>query len=259
MALNVVKKLSSTLLELNSPKGALFTENHILEPEFHQNKYVDPCVNTSNMKGAFQVGDKSLLSVSPHRGKQPQYANDEDDPSSLEYEGMMLPDGNRMDSNSGLRNVCALKSASIRLGYVDTSLARSVSREYYLRRKAKSGVKKHDFLVNSTGDGTIARVAVYPYSFPSVVDGHITIVRYSQPEMAWYVAAYLLSEDGQNQLYRYINGSSGQVELYPQDIARVWVKPADKKKISEISNLFENACAMHEAFYGKLNGALSKI
>ncbi|QDP24300.1 hypothetical protein [Bradyrhizobium cosmicum] len=88
-----------------------------------------------------------------------------------------------------------------------------------------------DLLINSTGDGTIGRVAVYDEQFPAVVDGHITIVRLKNPKLAWYIAAYLLSTQGQRQIYRYINGSSGQVEIYPVDIARLWVPFGEQENV----------------------------
>jgi hypothetical protein len=89
-----------------------------------------------------------------------------------------------------------MKSAVVRLGFLDFGLARSVAREFYNARVARCSVKKNDLLINSTGDGTIGRVAIFDQDFPAVVDGHITIVRFKKPILAWYSAAYLLSEQG---------------------------------------------------------------
>ena len=152
-----------------------------------------------------------------------------------------------------------MKSNCIRNGYIDTSLARSVGRTFYKKVESRAAVQKNDILINSTGDGTIGRVAVYNYDFPAVVDGHITIVRYKNPKLAWYVAAFLMTETGQNQIYRYINGSSGQVEIYPQDIARIWVKPASSEVIEEVYKNYKNACDKHDEFYRDLTAALHKI
>src|SRR5258708_1852416 len=134
--------------------------------------------DTAELEGAFQVGKKELLEVYPFRGMQPSYADNEEDPESLIYEGMIAADGNLIQKTTADMNVCALTSTCVRYGYVDLSLARSVSRDFYERKKVRAGVKKHDVLVNSTGDGTIGRVAVYDYDIPAVVDGHITILRY---------------------------------------------------------------------------------
>lgn len=102
-------------------------------------------------------------------------------------------------------------------------------------------------------------MAVYNYDFPAVVDGHITIVRYKDKKLAWYIAAFLLTEIGQNQIYRYINGSSGQVEIYPQDISRIWVKPANPQKIENIYQAFKSACEQHDMFFGSLNAIVHGV
>lgn len=172
---------------------------------------------------------------------------------------MIATDGSRLQDPDKVLNVCALKSNCIRAGFIDTSLARSVSRAFYQKVKLKAAVQKNDILINSTGDGTIGRVAVYNYDFPAVVDGHITIVRYKDMKTAWYVAAFLMTEVGQNQIYRYINGSSGQVEIYPQDIARIWVKPADEEKKAQVYRQFKAACDKHDEFYRDLTAALYQL
>jgi hypothetical protein len=259
MALKVTRKPVESLLDLgNADETSLYSENHILEPEYHQDKYVLPCEETKSLPGAFQIGNLDYVVSAPYRGTQPDYADDETDPDSLRWIGMVNSDGNRVESGKDL-NICALKSNCIRFGYIDTSLARSVSKDFHEKKKERASVIKNDILINSTGDGTIGRVAVFNYNFPAVVDGHITIVRFKDPIISWYVAAYLLSKDGQNQIYRYINGSSGQVEIYPQDIARIWIKPAKKDKMKVIADLFKLSCEKHDEFYMDLKSALSKI
>ena len=96
---------------------------------------------------------------------------------------------------------------------VDLDSARYVKREFYDQKRDRAGIQKDDILINSTGDGTIGRVAAPNRSFPVLVDGHVSIVHLRDKDLAWYVAAYLLSDQGQKQIYRYINGSSGQVEI----------------------------------------------
>ena len=144
------------------------------------------------MKGdSFQAGDNTLLAQPITRGMQPKYADDEEDPSSLEYEGMVLPDGSTLDAGNGDRNVCALKSNCVRWGFLDLSLARSVERDWALSKGKRSLVIRNDVLVNSTGDGTIGRVALYDFDAPAVVDGHISVLQLENSKLAWYVAALL--------------------------------------------------------------------
>ncbi|NCD03809.1 MAG: hypothetical protein EOM00_12620 [Clostridia bacterium] len=259
MALKIVRDWESTILDLKSTEQGMYEINHIFEPEFHQEIYVEACEKTKNIPGAFQIGKTDLLKKTICRGMQPKYADDENDVDTLIYEGMVLSDGTRQNSNDGNENVCALKSNCIRNGYIDTSLARCVSRNFYEKNKERAGVEKNDVLINSTGDGTIGRVAVYNYDFPAIVDGHVTILRYKDKELAWYVAAYLITKTGQNQIYRYINGSSGQVEIYPQDIARIWIKPASEQKIKKVYREFSSACQKHDEFYRDLTSALNDV
>lgn len=261
MPLLAVKKFSDTLLELPQPEGELEQWNHVFEPEFHQKPYVEACERASKMAGAFQLGSTGILEKYPFRGVQPSYADDDDDddPDSLEYEGMITKSGSILDSAKGKRNVCAMKSAVVRRGFLDFDLARSVSREFYVAKKARSSVQKNDLLINSTGDGTLGRVAVFDQNFPAVVDGHVTILRFKDSDIAWYTAAYLLSEQGQNQIYRYINGSSGQVEIYPQDIARLWIPPKPKAVMKSIANRLRDACSKHNTFFVDMKAALSML
>lgn len=258
MALFAIRSLKETLLTLNDDELEL-AENHIFEPEYHQGKYVSACEDVASLSGAFQLGSAPGLVAPPVRGAQPTYADDENEPESLEFEGMVTPNGSVLDSDGDKRNVCALKSNCVRRGYVDYSLARSVSREFYEKKK-KAQIQENDILINSTGDGTIGRVAVFNSKFPAVVDGHISIVRFKNPDDAWYMAAFLLSDLGQRQIYRYINGSSGQVEIYPQDLSRIWVKPpkslAHKKAVADG---LRTAAGLHLDFYRKLQTALMAV
>lgn len=229
MAKLAIRKVTDTYLDLNDPESGLYSNNHIYEPEFHQEDYVSVCDELEGTKGSFQLSTNEKLVGVIHRGTQPKYADVETDPSSLNWFGMTDDYGKQVNDKGA--NICALKSVCIRAGYVDLETARSVSKETYEKTKHRAGIQKNDVLINSTGDGTIGRVAVYDHDFPAVVDGHITILRFTDEDLAWYIGAFLMSEMGQKQITRYINGSSGQVEIYPQDIARIWVKPATQKKL----------------------------
>jgi len=258
MALFAIRTLEETILTLNHDELGL-VENHIFEPEYHQDKYVLACENVAALPGAFQLGVAPGIVAPLVRGAQPSYADDENEPESLEFEGMVTSDGSVLDSDGDKRNVCALKSNCVRRGYVDYSLARSVSRAFYEKKK-KAQIKENDIIINSTGDGTIGCVAVFNAKFPAVVDGHISIIRFKNPDDAWYVATFLLSELGQRQIYRYINGSSGQIEIYPQDLARIWIKPpkspAHKKAVADG---LRTAASLHLDFYRKLQAAPTAV
>ncbi|KLI63687.1 restriction endonuclease subunit S [Aurantiacibacter marinus] len=255
MAQLVVRPFEATKLDLPQAATGLEQHNHILEPEFHQDQYVDAVLNAAGKKNAFQLGDETLLVRSISRGRQPEYADDDCDLESLSFEGMLQRDGTRHGDDDGKANVCALKSNCIRNGFIDFDLARSVSRAFFTKVKDRSSVQKGDLLINSTGDGTIGRVAVYGQSFPAVVDGHVSIIRFKDPTLSWYSASYLMSDEGRDQLYRYINGSSGQVEIYPQDIARIWIPGDDSEIMLSVAEKLRSACDKHDKFYEEITDA----
>ncbi len=257
MAKTVVRKSEETFLFLQNPDVAMFTKNHIYDPDFHQDEYVSVGQKIAKQKGAYQLGESKHLTEEIHRGLQPHYADDDTDPSTLYWQGMVTKNGEVVDSPKA--NICALKSVCIRAGYIDFETARSVSREFYKKNKKRAGVEKNDVLINSTGDGTIGRVAVYGFDFPAIVDGHITILRFDNPTLAWYLGAFLMSDFGQKQITRYINGSSGQVEIYPQDIARIWIHAPSERKLEQVSTTYKLACEKYEEFKRELKIALDGI
>lgn len=104
-------------------------------------------------------------------------------------------------------------------------------------------IKNGDVLVNGTGEGTIGRAAPYLHIQFALPDNHVTVLRTESMDPV-YLAAFLNSPLGRWQIERHIKGSSGQIELYPSDIARiiVWDAPADVQHAvrDSIMSAFEN-------------------
>ncbi len=98
------------------------------------------------------------------------------------------------------------------------------------RRALEAGspvvIEKGDVLVNGTGVGTIGRAAAFLHEQRALPDNHVTVLRTSGVDPI-YLAVFLNSLLGQLQIERHIKGSSGQIELYPNDIAKVvfWDAP----------------------------------
>lgn len=85
-----------------------------------------------------------------------------------------------------------------------------------------------DVLINGTGVGTIGRAAPYLHPFKAIPDNHVTILRPHKGSIdPVYLAVFLNSLAGQLQVDQRFRGSSGQIELYPNDIAQftIWVAP----------------------------------
>jgi len=83
-------------------------------------------------------------------------------------------------------------------------------------------IETGDVLMNGTGEGTIGRAAPYLHNRRALPDNHVTVLRTDRVDPV-YLAVFLNSPLGQWQIERHIKGSSGQVELYPSDIARIMV------------------------------------
>ena len=78
-------------------------------------------------------------------------------------------------SDSG---VCILNQKCIRNNKVSFDKAQYTDENRkYPRDKY---IQKGDILVNSTGTGTLGRVAIYEEDFPALCDSHITIIRLKQ-------------------------------------------------------------------------------
>jgi type I restriction enzyme, S subunit len=88
-------------------------------------------------------------------------------------------------------------------------------------------IQPGDVLMNGTGVGTIGRAAPYLHAVPAIPDNHVTILRLKKGLDAVYLSVFLNSMAGQWQVEQRLRGSSGQIELYPSDIAqfKVWIAP----------------------------------
>ena len=82
-----------------------------------------------------------------------------------------------------------------------------------------------DLLVSSTGDGTLGKCAVYRSNQPSIADSHVTIVRLDQTKVhPEYVCDYLRLGFGALQIQRLYTGSTGLVELTPDQLGSVRIE-----------------------------------
>lgn len=84
-----------------------------------------------------------------------------------------------------------------------------------------------DVLINGTGVGTIGRSAAFLHNGKAIPDNHVTVLRPTNGLDPVYLAVFLNSLAGQMQVEQRLHGSSGQIELYPNDIAdfQIWIAP----------------------------------
>ncbi|MBJ6119500.1 N-6 DNA methylase [Pontibacter sp. BT310] len=117
-----------------------------------------------------------------------------------------------------------------------------------------SFVRKGDVVLASTGDGTLGKCAVYDLEHPAVADGHVTIIR---PDLSkidpYYLADYLRNGFGAIQVSRLFTGSTGLIELTPEQVNRIVVDlKSDIKEQQEISKALRS---IELNYLAKLNEA----
>lgn len=89
-------------------------------------------------------------------------------------------------------------------------------------------VQKGDVLIASTGTGTLGKVGVYDLEIPGIADGHVTIIRADSTRIdPYYLADYLRVGGGALQIERLYTGSTGLIELPPEDVDRILVDTLD--------------------------------
>jgi type I restriction enzyme M protein len=95
-------------------------------------------------------------------------------------------------------------------------------------------------VINGTGVGTIGRCAPYLYRQKALPDNHVTILRTDLLDSV-YLSIYLNSIIGKLQVEKHFKGSSGQIELYPNEISQFLVWNAPKSVQKKIRNKVEES------------------
>ncbi len=118
-----------------------------------------------------------------------------------------------------------LKTAQLQNEYLDYDHAPRISHEFF-NEQAEWQVREGDILIASTGYGSLGKVDIYDRSTPSLVDGHISVLRVSAEYDPYFIAYFLRSIFGKTQFDKWFNGSSGQIEIQPEDLGRFIVPSA---------------------------------
>ena len=86
-------------------------------------------------------------------------------------------------------------------------------------------VKPGDVLLASTGDGTLGKACVYDEKFPAIADSHVTIIRVNPKTIyPYYLADYLRNGFGACQIERLYTGSTGLIELTPEQVDGIMIE-----------------------------------
>lgn len=121
----------------------------------------------------------------------------------------------------------------------------------------KVHLKDGDVLLSSTGDGTLGKCAVYRAKTPAIFDGHVTLIRVDQKKVhPEYLCDYLRAGFGARQIARLFTGSTGLIELPPDQVDRIYVPLPDLPKQKALSAALRGA---EGAFTGAVDGARSDL
>ena len=114
-------------------------------------------------------------------------------------------------------------------------------------------LERGDVLISSIGFGSIGKVQVFASDERCGTVGEVTVIRQRQLN-PFYLAAFLRSAAGQMQIERFITGATGQLHLYPRDVAKFWVPNlplADQQRFAvlaqEASNFKARAVQLFDA------------
>jgi type I restriction enzyme M protein len=115
-------------------------------------------------------------------------------------------------------------------------------------------IKKGDVLLSSTGDGTLGKCCVYNLSIPAIADGHVTIIRVGRKKMdPFYLADYLRKGFGASQITRLYTGSTGLIELTPDQVDSIVIDI--KNNLSEQQSLSKSLRSLEKKYSKKLKEA----
>ncbi len=115
-------------------------------------------------------------------------------------------------------------------------------------------VKKGDVLLSSTGDGTLGKCCVFDLDIPAIADGHVTIIRVDKKKIdPYYLADYLRNGFGANQISRLYTGSTGLIELTPDQVDTIVVDL--RSSVKEQKDLSRKLRKIENAYIGKLQEA----
>lgn len=118
----------------------------------------------------------------------------------------------------------------------DHTIDISLSRRHLPKKINEKWISKGDLLINSTGTGTLGRVAqVWFEANNMTVDSHVTIVRPKDPILQSYIGFWGLSHESEIEAQH--TGSTGQTEL-PRDRVKAMELPLpDEDTLSKFNEL----------------------
>lgn len=125
-----------------------------------------------------------------------------------------------------------LNQKCIRDHIIDISLAR----RHFPKTVNEKWISKGDLLINSTGTGTLGRVAQVWFDANNMtVDSHVTIVRPKDPMLQSYIGFWGLSHESEIEAQH--TGSTGQTELPRERVKSMELLLPDNETLGKFNEL----------------------
>ena len=120
-------------------------------------------------------------------------------------------------------------------------------------------IERGDLLIYATGAPYVGRTNWYLDERKAVASNHVTIVRGSgSMTLQGYLSVFLNSSVGMLQAAQHQKGSNQQ-ELYPDDIARIWVALPTDRAQQQVADLVQQSYAARQKAKALLAEAKAKV
>lgn len=119
-------------------------------------------------------------------------------------------------------------------------------------------LRRGDVLVSSIGFGSIGRVQVFNLDGDYATVSEVTVIRQDVLD-PYYLEAFLQSQAGQLQLHRFITGATGQLHLYPSDVAKCVVPIPSEHEQLRFNELWVLTERLESKANAKLNAAIRAV
>jgi type I restriction enzyme M protein len=200
----------------------------------------------NEIKKLLDLGNPTILQINlipTSRGKSPSADSyvDEQDGYAL-----VIKAGSNI---SKLGNLITADSDWIEKSIYEEFIEKSIELESNLNI-----IQEGDVLLSSTGDGTLGKCCVFDITKPAIADGHVTIIRIDKTQIdPYYLADYLRNGFGASQISRLYTGSTGLIELTPEQVDRIVIDT--RNNIDEQRKLSKQLRTMEDDYVAKLKEA----
>lgn len=115
-------------------------------------------------------------------------------------------------------------------------------------------LERGDVLISSIGFGSIGKVQMFDKAGKYGTVSEVTVVR-QKTVKPQYLASFLRSWAGQTQIEQFITGATGQLHLYPRDVAKIEVPLVDVYIQNELEELATKSATSRQQAQSLLESA----